>query len=129
MTQGGRQLVAKTAQSLAQALTAWGLILLWATTDLDQGRVMWTILLVLALVMPVRTKPGHHDRAVSNFASGLVIWCLTALDIMASVILFWSGLLPQMMTPVQMILLCATALFMFAGAFFWINARRSGETA
>ena len=125
----GRTFAAQSAQAIAQVLTAWTLIMMWADASAGEGIVVWTLLLVVAFVLPLRTNGEHRDRdrAVRNFGSGLLVWGLIAWGLVGSMLDYLSGLRPTLLTAVQMLLLTATVMYMFAGAFFWRSAGESED--
>ena len=113
----GRRLAARSSGILAQALTAWALVML-----VPSGGWITGLLLFTALIVPFRTNGTRRDRAISNFSSGLVLWgVLTthALDSLLDRFLRGSG--SPLLTAVDLVLLTATVLFVFAGAFYWLE--------
>ena len=124
---GPRQrLAAQLAQGAAQALTAWALLAAWVShfQSAPGGLVMLSLLLVVALSLPARMKRLDRDRAISNFTSGLLIWSLLAWGLPLSLIEFaLGGYTGLPLSTQQTLMLVATVLYMFAGAFFWILGR------
>ena len=112
-----RLIGAHTAQALAQALSVWALLAVW----LQSGWVSGFVLLA-ALVVPLRTDGSARDRAVSNFASGLLVWGILSARLLDSFLdtLIW-GPGETVLTTLNLILLTTTVLYVFAGAFFWVE--------
>ena len=113
----GRRRAARSSGILAQALTAWALVML-----MPSGNWISALFLFTALIVPFRTDGTLKDRAISNFSSGLVVWgVLTtqALDRLFDG--FLRGGPSPLLTPHDLLLLTATVLFVFAGAFYWIH--------
>ena len=80
------------------------------------------LFLFTALIVPFRTDGTHRDRAISNFSSGLVLWGVLsthALDSLLDRVLRGSG--SPLLTSFGLVVLTATVLFVFAGAFYWIH--------
>jgi hypothetical protein len=122
----GPRLAAQLAQVAAQALTAWALLVVWVThfRTAPGGLVMLSLLLVVALSLPARMKRLDRDRAISNFTSGLLIWSVLAWGLLLSLIDFaLGGYTGFPLSTQQTLMLVATVLYMFAGAFFWILGR------
>jgi len=113
----GRLVAAKAAQSLAQALTVWALFGLL----LEGG---WTscVVLLAALLVPFRTDGSAGDRAVGNFASALLVWGILIArlyGVFLDTIIWGPG--ETMLTTFNLMLLTMTVLYVFAGAFFWVE--------
>ena len=112
-----RRRAARSSGIVAQALTAWGLVMVVPSGNWISGLFLFT-----ALIVPFRSDGTHRDRAISNFSSGLVLWGVLATHAFDSVLdRFLSGGSGPILTPLALVLLTATALFVFAGAFYWIG--------
>jgi hypothetical protein len=117
MMSEGRRRAARSSGILAQALTAWALVML-----IPSGNWISGVFLFTALIVPFRTDGTRKDLAISNFSSGLVVWgVLTtqALDSLLDRVL--RGSASPLLTPHDLLLLTATVMFVFAGAFYWIQ--------
>ena len=113
----GRRRAARSSGIAAQALTAWALVML-----IPSGNWISGVFLFTALVVPFRTDGTHRDRAISNFSSGLVLWGVLATHALDSLLdRFLRGSVSPLLTPLDLLLLTATVLFVFAGAFYWIH--------
>lgn len=113
----GRRRAARSSSIAAQALTAWALVMLIPSWNWISG-----VFLLTALLVPFRTDGTHRDRAISNFSSGLVLWGVLSTHALDSLLdRFLRGGVGQILTPLHLLLLTATVLFMFAGAFYWIH--------
>ena len=113
----GRRRAARSSGILAQALTAWALVML-----IPSGNWISGVFLLTALLVPFRTDGTHRDRAISNFSSGLVLWGVLATHALDSLLdRFLRGSAGPILTPLHLLLLTATVLFVFAGAFYWIH--------
>jgi len=116
----GRLVAAKVAQSVAQALTVWALLGLF----LESG---WTscVLLLAALLVPFRTDGSARDRAAGNFASALLVWGILIARLYG---VFLDTIIGEpgdtMLTTFNFILLTMTVLYVFAGAFFWVEREK-----
>ena len=114
----------QAAQALAQALTAWALLLLWVQSS--EGLVAWTLFLVVVTVLPFRAGASDKKRAIANFASGAILLTLIFWGLIDVLIDFaFSGGRDLPLSTTQTLLLVATVLFMFSGAFYWLRGRRT----
>lgn len=108
------------AQILGQAVAAWGLI---AHVVDGQSRSVWVVApLVAAIAVPFRHDGSLRDRATGNFGAATVITGPLLWDIALG------GLSGRGFGLVATLMLVATVLFSFAGAFFWVlrEERRQG---
>ena len=113
----GRRAGAEAAQLSAQALTVWALFGLF----IEGGRTTCVVLLA-ALLVPFRTDGSAGDRAVGNFASALLVWGILIArlyGLFLDTIIWGPG--ETMYTTFNLALLTMTVLYVFAGAFFWIE--------
>ena len=112
-----RVYAASAAQILAQALTAWAVVM----SFLGGGEVsVWVVVpLIAAGVVPFRHDGSLKDRAIANFGAsvtmGGVVWWEAIAGLMGGI----GGSGGALQTPYVLIMLTASALFTFAGAFFW----------
>ena len=111
-----RRIGAQAAQWLAQALTVWvffGLLLEGSRTS---------VVLLAALIVPFRTDGTPGDRAVGNFASAMLVWGMLMARLYGS---FWDNVIwgpgETVVTTFNLTLLTMTVLYVFAGAFFWVD--------
>lgn len=118
----GWRMAAQAAQTIGQALTAWAVIVVF----LESGIVgaAWLIILGIALALPLRANGSDRNRAYLNFASGMIVWGLISMSI------FWTMLEKMLfgdpgfpLNTVQLLLLGATVMHMFAGGFFFVLSR------
>ena len=113
----GRRRAARSSGIVAQALTAWALVM-----SMPSGNWISGVFLFTALVVPFRTDGTRRDRAISNFSSGLVLWGVLTTHALDSLLdKFLRGSASPLLTPFDLVLLTATVLFVFAGAFYWIH--------
>ena len=112
----GRRRAARWGGILAQALTAWALVFVLASGSLFSGCLLFT-----ALLVPFRSNGRDRDRAVSNFSSGLLLWGVLLTHVLESLLGRLSGSPAPVLSPQNLLLLTATVLFVFAGAFFWVE--------
>lgn len=121
----GSMIPAQLAQIGAQATTVWALMMVWLGASVTDpvGPLIFTALFVVALILPMRHDGSARDRAISNFGAGLVIWSVTAWGLLVGLFGYLLTGRGNPITPQQMLLLTATVLYMFAGAFFWVRAR------
>ncbi len=120
----GRRIGAQGAQFLAQALTVWALFGM-----LLQGGWVSCVVLLAALLVPFRTDGSAGDRAVCNFSSGLLVWGVLIARLYGSFLdaIIW-GPGETVVTTFNLTLLTMTVLYVFAGAFFWVEREeRSSE--
>lgn len=117
-----RRIGAQAAQWLAQALTLWALVVL-----LLQGVNSSSVLLLVAFLVPFRSDGSAGDRAVANFASGLIVWGVLITRLYGSFLdtIIW-GPGDTVVTTFNLTLLTMAVLYMFAGAFLWLE-REEGD--
>ena len=119
----GRRRAARSSGIAAQALTAWALVLLTPSGNWISGVFLFT-----ALIVPFRTDGTHRDRAISNFSSGLVLWGVLTTHALDSLLdRFRGGSGTPLLAPFDLLLLTATVLFVFAGAFYWVGREERGS--
>ncbi len=113
----GRRIGARAAQWLAQGLTVWALFGMSL-----QGVTGTSVLLLVALLVPFRSDGSAGDRAVGNFASGILAWGVLVKRLYGSFLdtIIW-GPGETVVTTFNLTLLTMTVLYMFAGAFFWVE--------
>ena len=113
----GRRRAARLSGIMAQALTAWALVML-----IPSWNWISAVLLLAALLVPFRTDGTNRDRAISNFSSGLVLWGVLSTHALDGLLdrLLHGGASP-ILTSLHLIMVTATVLFVFAGAFYWIH--------
>lgn len=118
----GRRIGAQSAQWLAQALTLWALFGL-----LVQGVSGTSVLLLAALLVPFRSDGSAGDRAVGNFASGLIVWGILMRRLYGTFLdtIIW-GPGETVVTEFNLTLLTMAVLYMFAGAFLWVEREEGG---
>ena len=113
----GRRRAARLSGIMAQALTAWALVML-----IPSWNWISAVLLLTALLVPFRTDGTNRDRAISNFSSGLVLWGVLTTHALDSLLdRFLSGSGSPLLAPLDLLLLTAMVLFVFAGAFYWVE--------
>jgi len=114
-----RLIGAQAAQWLAQALTLWAFVVL-----LLQGVSSSSVLLLVALLVPFRSDGSAGDRAVANFASGLIVWGVLITRLYGSFLdtIIW-GPGDTVVTTFNLTLLTMAVLYMFAGAFLWVERK------
>ena len=113
----GRRHAARSSGIAAQALTAWALVMLTPS-----GNWISWVFLFTALIVPFRTDGTYRDRAISNFSSGLVLWGVLTTHALDSLLdRFLSGSGSPLLAPFDLLLLTAMVLFVFAGAFYWVE--------
>ena len=92
----------------------------------SEGLVAWTLFLVVVTVLPFRAGASDKKRAIANFASGAILWTLIFWGLIDVLIDFaFSGGRDLPLSTTQTLLLVATVLFMFSGAFYWLRGRRT----
>lgn len=124
MTDRSRLLAAKSAQALAQALTGWGILAhLAGWPEVSPFVVLFAL---TALAVPLRRSADDRGAAVACFSAGLLTGGLVVTEVwLAGLDLLLGGLGGFSLGAFEMLLLAASVLFAFAGAFFWIG--RTGE--
>lgn len=112
-----RVLAASVAQISAQALTAWAVVL----SVVGGGEVsIWVVVpLAAAGIVPSRHDGTLKDRAVANFGASVTMGGVVWWEAMAGLMGGIGGSGGAFQTPYVLIMLTASALFTFAGAFFW----------
>ena len=119
----GRRVSAHVAQVLAQVLTLWIAFNLLVQTS-------WVALAVVAIAfaVPCRSNGTMRDRAVSNFAAGLLMWGMLVTRLLGHFLdtIIW-GPGDTVLTTYNLVLLTMTVLYTFAGAFFWLERERDTE--
>ncbi len=112
-----RVIAASLAQISAQALTAWAVVL----SFLGGGEVsVWVVVpLMAAVVVPSRHDGSMYDRAVANFGASVTMGGVVWWEAMAGLLGGIGGSGGTLQTPYVLIMLTASALFTFSGAFFW----------
>ena len=111
----GQKRAARWSGILAQALAAWALVF-----TVISGSWLSSAFVLKAMVVSFRTDGTHKDRAISNFSSGIAIWSVLAPSMLYGFIDKVGGGGP-VMTASHWLMLAATVLFVFAGAFYWIH--------
>lgn len=112
-----RYLAAGMAQVLAQALTAWAVVISFMT---DGEVSVWVVVpLAVAAVVPFRHDGSMHDRAVANFGASITMGGVVFWEAIASFLGGFGGAGGALQGPFVMMLLTSTALFTFSGGFFW----------
>jgi len=107
----GRAFAAQAAQILAQALTAWAVVISFMDGRPD---VFTTAFALTAFLLPLRHDNSSRGRAMSCFGASLAL---------ASVIGFAliMGLVGGGVTTETLLLLTATVLFSLAGGLHWVR--------
>jgi hypothetical protein len=120
MTQGSRLLSAKLAQALAQALTGWAVLAhLFGSSEISPFVVFFA---VTAVAVPMKRAVGDRAAAVACFSSGLLTSGLVVTEVLTAGFDFVLGGFGGFSIGLfEMLLLAASVLFAFAGAFYWIG--------
>jgi len=113
-----RLLAGGIAQTLAQALTAWAMIVhLIGWPDVS----IWVItFLFVAIVVPFRHDGSLRDRAASNFGAGIMIAGFLGWDLIAGGMEGILGGAGFGIPAEALMTLAATVLFVVAGTMFWL---------
>jgi hypothetical protein len=83
----------------------------------------------VVIALPARAKKSDRDRAIANFASGMLLWGLIALELLYALVDgALDGNFGYPFTTEQTLMLVATVLFTFSGAFYWIMSRNEAGT-
>jgi len=110
-------MTAGLAQILAQALTAWTIVM--AFFDVESLSIWMLAPLFAALLVPFRHDGSLHDRAVSNFAASIAVAGIFGWELLTGLLdgLLGAGRLLQAAS--TMMMLTAAVLFAVAGGLFW----------
>ena len=106
------------AQIMAQALTAWALLL--HLTRFPDVSAIGLASLVAALGVPLRHDGSHQDRATCNFGAGILVSATLWWALIMGGVDYWNGLSPQLGMG-ALCMLVSAVLHSLAGAMFWTS--------
>jgi hypothetical protein len=112
----GGSVAAQLAQTAAQTLTAWALLVHLMGLDPSAFTVAFA---VAAFSLPLRHDGTRRDRAKTCFSASLVLAGLIGFELAL-------GLLGGGVATEDLLLLTATVLYSVAGALYWVGPESGG---
>jgi amino acid permease len=131
---GNKVMSARLAQGLAGGLTAWALLV--QLLHWHEASPFTFAFPLIALLVSLKQHAGHRERATACFTAALLVSSILIIRVLLvafSVILrlllggIWRDRLTITLTLNEQLLLPAAVLSAFAGAFFWLAAKRTDD--
>jgi len=107
----GKAFAAQAAQVLAQALTAWAVLLSFMNGSPD---IFTAAFGLTALLLPLRHNGSSRDRATNCFGASLALASVIGFSLIM-------GLVGGGIATETLLLLTATVLFSLAGGLHWVR--------
>ena len=131
---GNKIMSARLAQGLAGGLTAWALLV--QLLHWHQASALTFAFPLVALLVSLKRYADYRERAMACFTSALLVSSVLIIRVLVVVFALilrlllrgiWRDRLTITLTLNEQLLLAAAVLFAFAGAFFWLAAKRTHD--